>query len=92
MNLLIQNRPPRDANLDCADFTTMAERELAAFFSAVKELFGPEQAEHSADDWLHELIKIDGLPASTRELRLITARVSTRLADRVNDSCLSANS
>jgi len=40
MNLLIQNRPPKDANLDCADFVTMAERELAAFFSAVAELFG----------------------------------------------------
>lgn len=90
MNLLIQNRPPRDANLDCADFTTMAERELAAFYSAVKELFGPEQAEHSADDWLRELKGFDRLPACTHEWRLITARVSTRLANRVNASCLSA--
>jgi hypothetical protein len=91
MNLLIQKKPPKDANLDCADFMTMAERELAAFFSAVAELFGSEQAEHSANDWLHELIKIDGLPASTREWRLITARASTRLAKRVNASSLSAN-
>jgi len=91
MNLLIQNRPPKDANLDCADFVTMAERELAAFFSAVAELFGSEQAEHSADDWLHELETVDGLPASTREWRLITARASTRLANRVNATSLSAN-
>jgi len=90
MNRLIQKRPPKDANLDCADFMTMAERELAAFFSAVTELFGSEQAEHSADDWLHELVKIDGLPASTREWRLITARASTRLANHVNASSLSA--
>lgn len=90
MNPLIQRRPPKNANLDCAEFMTMAERELAAFFSAVTELFGSEQAEHSADDWLHELIEIDGLPASTREWRLITARVSTRLANRVNASSLSA--
>ena len=90
MNPLIQRRLPKNANLDCADSMTMAERELAAFFSAVTELFGSEQAEGSADDWLHELIKIDGLPASTREWRLITARVSTRLANRVNASSLSA--
>jgi len=90
MNLLIQKRPPKNANLDCADFMTMAEQELASFFSAVTELLGSEEAEQSADDWLHELIKIDGLPASTREWRLITARASTRLANRVNASSLSA--
>jgi hypothetical protein len=28
------------------DATTMAERELSAFFTAVTELYGPEQAEH----------------------------------------------
>jgi len=89
MNLNIEKKPPKDANLDCADFMTMAERELAAFFSAVAEFFGSEQAEHSADEWLHELVKIDGLPASIREWRLITARVSTRLANRVDPSSLS---
>lgn len=91
MNLLISKRPAKEANLDCADFMTMAERELAGFFSAVTELFGSEQAEHSADDWLHELETVDGLPASTREWRLITARASTRLANRVNAASLSAN-
>ena len=89
MNPLIQRRLPKNGNLDCTDSITMAERELASFLSAVTELFGSEQAEHSADDWLHELIKIDGLPASTREWRLITARASTRLANRVNASSLS---
>ena len=51
------------------------------------ELFGSEQAELSAEDWLQELIEIDGLPASAREWRLITAKVSTRLASRVSASC-----
>ena len=68
---------------------TKAERELSAFFNAVKQLFGSEQAELSADDWLHELIEIDGLPASSRELRLITAKASTRLARRLNALSLS---
>jgi len=40
-----------------------------------RQLYGPEQAELSAEDWLHELIEIDGLPASAREWRLITAKV-----------------
>ena len=90
MNLFIRKRPPKDATLDCDDFMTMAERELAAFFSAVADLFGSEQAEHSADDWLHELTKIDRLPASAREWRLITARVSAQLANRVKASSLPA--
>ncbi len=65
---------------------TMGERELSAFFKAITELFGSEQAELSAEDWLHELIEIDGLPASTREWRLITTKVLARLAGRVSAS------
>ena len=68
---------------------TMAERELSAFFNAVTQLFGSEQADLSAEDWLHELIETEGLPSSAREWRLITAKASTRLASRVNASSLS---
>jgi hypothetical protein len=74
---------------NCARLITMAEQELSAFFNAVTDMFGSEQAEISAEDWLRELIEIDGLPASPREWRLMTARVSTRLANRVNASSLS---
>ena len=58
---------------------TMAERELSAFFGAVTRLFGSEQAELAAEDWLHELIEIDGRPASAREWRLITANGPTQI-------------
>ena len=61
----------------------MAEREFSAFFNAVTQLFGSEQAELSAEDWLQEVIESDVLAASTREWRLITAKVSIRLASRV---------
>jgi len=61
----------------------MAERELSAFFNAVTKLFGAEQAELSAEDWLHEMTENDVLAASTREWRQITAKASTRLASRV---------
>jgi hypothetical protein len=75
-----------DSNSGCADLIIMAERELSAFFNAVTQLFGSEQADLSAEEWLHELIEIDGLPATARECRLITARVLTRLAAGLNAS------
>ena len=77
---------PTNSNSGCADLMTMAERELSAFFNAVTQLFGPEQADVSAEDWLHELVEIDGLPSSAREWRLITAKVSTRLPRGVKAS------
>jgi hypothetical protein len=70
----------------------MAERELSAFFNAITRLFGSKQAELSAEDWLQELIQMDGLPTSAREWRLITAKVATRLASRVRASRLSTES
>jgi hypothetical protein len=90
MNPLARYNPPKNSNHPCPDLVTMAERELSAFFNAVTQLFGTEQAEISAREWLRELIEIDGLPASTREWRLITAKASTRLASRVSASSLSA--
>jgi hypothetical protein len=89
MNPLARYKQSRNSNPRCADLMTMAERELAAFFKAITELFGSEQAELSAEDWLQELIEIDGLPTSAREWRLITAKVSTRLVSRVSTSSLS---
>ena len=59
-----------------------AERELAAFLGAVKQLFGAEQARLAADEWLEQLVERNGLPASTREWRTITANASQRLASR----------
>jgi len=41
------------------------------------------------EDWLHELNESEGLPASTRQWRLITTKVSTRLASRVDALSLS---
>ena len=90
MNAPARYKPSRNPTPRCADLMTMAERELSAFFSAVSQLFGSEQAALSAEDWLHELIEIDGLPASAREWRLISAKVSARLASRPRASSRSA--
>jgi hypothetical protein len=86
MNPLARYKPSKQFDPRCADFMTMAERELSAFFNAVTQLFGSEQAELSAEDWLHELIEIDALPTSAREWRLITAKASTRISRGVNAS------
>ena len=90
MNLHAPYKPSKTSNSGCADLMTMAERELSAFFNSVTELFGLEQAELSAEDWLQELSEIDGLPTSARQWRLITAKASTRLASRVSASSLSS--
>jgi hypothetical protein len=89
MNALAGYTPSKNFNFPCADVMTMAEREFSAFFNAVTQLFGSEQAELSAEDWLHELIETEGLPTSAHEWRLITAKASTRLPSGVNASCLS---
>jgi hypothetical protein len=68
----------------CTNEMHMAEGELSAFISAVKELYGPEQAKFSAEDWLDESELIDSSPRSTsRDWRAVTIAASARLADRL---------
>ena len=82
MNQFADPREPR--NPDCSGSISLAERELSAFFGAVKELYGSELAKLSAEEWLRELEATDDLPASTREWQTLTVRASLWLADRVN--------
>src|SRR5579862_8343340 len=84
MNQLAINQPPKVDTPDCAGQSTTAEQELAAFFRAVTNLFGPELAELSADDWLNELMTTEILPSSIREWRAVTLKASWRLAARMN--------
>ncbi|MGH6878809.1 MAG: hypothetical protein ACREHV_15725 [Rhizomicrobium sp.] len=83
--------PPSPANertnnhdATCAEVMTVAEHGLAAFISAVTELFGSEQARLSAEDWLDELESMNSLPGSTRrDWRMVTVGASARLASRL---------
>lgn len=69
----------------CSDQILRAENELSAFIAAVTELFGPEQARLSANDWLDELELIDGPPPFiTCDWRTVTIAASARLATRLN--------
>jgi hypothetical protein len=60
-----------------------AERELSAFFTAVTELFGPEEAMRASEDWLQQLEKLQSLSNTPRQFRLITISASEKLAKRV---------
>ncbi len=86
MNQLMLNKGLKNYSSACADLMTMAERELATLFNVVRELFGSDQADLSAEDWLQELNASNGLPASAREWRLLTVKVFARLASRVKST------
>ena len=69
-------------NSTCEDQINMAERELSAFIRAVTELFGPEQAKLSTEDWLDESELMDSPPrATSRDWRVVTVAASARLAN-----------
>ena len=60
-----------------------AERELSAFIGAVTQLFGPEEAKLSAQDWIDEWELMDSpAPHTCRDLREVTIAASARLANR----------
>lgn len=66
-----------------ADQVHIAERELSAFIRAVTQLFGPEQAQLSTEDWLNASELMDCPPLSTsRHWRAVTIAASARLARR----------
>jgi hypothetical protein len=63
---------------------TTAEREFVAFTRAVTDLFGPECAKSSAEDWLNEVASMEYLPGPTSpEWRLVTVAALARLAIRM---------
>src|SRR6185369_6293291 len=83
---ILERTAPNHHTAACADSMSSAEQELTAFFSAVKKLFGFEQAQISAEDWLNELEAINRMPASTRDWRRITINAATKLAGRLGHS------
>jgi len=91
MKQLSHNEPYQNGNSICAEPMVRAERELSAFFSAVAELFGPEQATLAAKDWLQQLEVMTDLPGSSREWRALSIEASARLAKRVNANGFAAS-
>src|SRR5229473_404439 len=66
-------------------FLVLAEKELAAFVSAVHKLFGAEQARKSALDWIEELELMDwpsgeSIPDWSRATLGASARLGTLMS------------
>lgn len=89
MNSFDCYRSSKQSNSRAVGLLRSAEQELASFFNAVKQLFGREQAELSAKDWLDELARIDALPNSPLDWRSVSIKASARLATRLSASSLS---
>jgi hypothetical protein len=66
-----------------AELVPDAEKELAAYARAIRELFGSEQARQSIEDWMAELESTD-LPAggAIPDWRRVTIAAAGRLAIR----------
>ena len=78
------NSQEQFCNSTYADQMHLAERELSAFIGAVTQLFGPEEAKLSAEDWLDESELMDSPHRSTsRDWRAVTVAASARLANRL---------
>ena len=61
-----------------------AERELAAFYSAVLNMYGLEEAQKAAEDWMEALTMMDwSAEASPSCWRLVTKSAIARLASRI---------
>jgi hypothetical protein len=71
-----------------AQHMTSAERGLSAFITAVRQLFGPEQARHAADNWMEELEQTDWTSeAQPIDWRGVTIAAAARLVghDKKNE-------
>ena len=77
------SRQLEETSLSDANLIILAERELAAFASAVRELFGPEQATLSSAEWIDELESLNWAAGpGASDFRRITFAASARLAHR----------
>jgi hypothetical protein len=67
-----------------AETHAKADRELAAFYEAVSEMYGPEEAMRAALDWIEELARTDQ-PAGERSpsWRQTTIAAAGGVASRV---------
>ena len=66
----------------CAELASIAERELAAFFQAVTELYGDTYARLMAEKWIHRFdVGQIPLESAGRACRLITVLVLAGLLE-----------
>jgi hypothetical protein len=56
----VRARREKRSSVQCSEsLLTLAERELAALFSAVNEVFGLDEAQRAVEDWIAKLQMMD---------------------------------
>jgi hypothetical protein len=66
-----------------APLLASAEKELSAFVAAVHQLFGAEQAQKAAENWIEELEETDlSSEASVIDWRRVTSAAAARFVGR----------
>ena len=60
-----------------------AERELASFAEAVRQIFGAAQERLAVEDWVHEFEGTDHSDLQTADLRQVSIAAAARLSNRV---------
>jgi len=83
------NSEERSSNSSGAEEMHIPERELFAFICAVEQLFGPEQAKLSMEDWLAEFERMDAPPDSSRDWRAVSIAAATKLKDVASSARIS---
>jgi hypothetical protein len=70
-----------------ADLLRTAERELAAFYTAVVGRYGPEEARRAAYDWIEEMETMDWpVDSAVPNWRRVSIVAANCLASRVTES------
>jgi hypothetical protein len=72
--------------------SSVPERELLGFVSAVTDLLGSQQTRVLTEIWLDELASMEAMPEPTStQWRLVTLGAWARLSERLFDVCLSGD-
>jgi hypothetical protein len=74
-----------------ADLLLSAEKELASFYEAIEERYGPEEARKAARDWIDEVAimdwPVDGVLPNWRRASIVAADcLASRIIERSPNS------
>ena len=89
MNSIVETQPPSVEMITALLLT--AERELAAFYTAVVRRYSPEEARKAAYDWIDEVATmdwpLDGILPNWRQVSIIAADcLASRIIERSPNS------
>ena len=89
--ILAANRTEERFDQCNENFFNAAEREMAAFFAAVQELYGTEAGPLGAEYWIEELNRLDCSTLDGSIPRQVTIAAASRLARNAGPTVISRN-